>query len=86
MNKAEIEAIAYQYIMEKEIDDLNIVSVTMFGSRANGTNREDSDLDIKVCYTGNIKEDNLFNILNTFDDEKLYIDGIEVDFFPERMD
>lgn len=50
---------------ECEITGLDIV-----GSRRFGNPRPNSDLDIILTYTGSIKEDSLFNILN---DPKSYI-------------
>lgn len=62
---------------------LNFAQVDMIaiGSRAFGTAREDSDLDILVEYEGDVKEDAVFNALNA---EPLEIMGIKVDFFPIR--
>lgn len=64
---------------------LNIAQVDMvaIGSRAFGTAREDSDLDILVEYKGDVKEDAVFNALN---EEPFELLGIKVDFFPIRAE
>lgn len=64
---------------------LNIAQVDMIaiGSRAFGTAREDSDLDILVEYEGDVKEDAVFNALNA---EPFELLGIKVDFFPIRAE
>lgn len=59
--------------------DFQIISLEVFGSRKQGTHREDSDLDIKIIYKGLSREDDLLNALNR-EENKLYFDSIEVDF------
>lgn len=61
--------------------DSSIVGVKVIGSRANGTAKEDSDLDVLLEYEGSMSEDGLFNILNN-EEDKLYIEGIPVDINP----
>ncbi len=59
--------------------DVKIHNVKLHGSRLRGQAREDSDLDAVIEYSGDINEDDLFNMLH---ENPLYIDGIEVDVNP----
>lgn len=79
----EIKDIVRYYIEELLGNDIYIEIVDMFlcGSRIRQTARDDSDLDVKIFYNGNIKEDALFNLLNDNDD-RLVIDGVFVDMNP----
>lgn len=61
-------------------DNFRVTGIRIIGSRANGTAREDSDLDVLVEYEGDISEDSLFNALNG--EDGLEIDGIKVDINP----
>lgn len=61
-------------------EGFQINGIGIIGSRANGTAREDSDLDVLLEYEGDITEDSLFNALNG--DDRLEIDGIKVDINP----
>ena len=63
--------------------DLEIVEIWLNGSRARGTNRDDSDLDALMFYKGSEREDDVFNVLH--DDDALEIDGIKVDVNPKRI-
>lgn len=67
-------------------EDLNfsIKAIVPFGSRVTGFSSKKSDLDVKIEYTGNAREDDLFNTLN---DKKigLKIENIKVDFYPEKI-
>jgi predicted nucleotidyltransferase len=82
-SRDEIKDIAQKYIQEKlqenGLDDINIIDSEIHGSRNRGTANENSDLDIVVEYDGDIREDDLFDMLN---EEPLYIDGIKVDINP----
>jgi hypothetical protein len=51
-------------------------------SKQNFQNKK-SDLDVKIEYTGNAREDDMLNALN---DKKtsLKIENIRVDFYPEK--
>lgn len=64
--------------------DFLIKAITPFGSRVAGFPSKKSDLDIKIKYTGNAREDDLLNALN---DKKtsLKIENIRVDFYPENI-
>lgn len=64
-------------------DGIEIVDMSIIGSRVNGKANEDSDLDVLLEYKGNMKEDALFNILND-EEDRLYIEGIPVDINPIR--
>jgi predicted nucleotidyltransferase len=74
---SEIKQIVKFYVLEKI--DIDIIDIELYGSRTKEAAREDSDLDILLEYKGNIREDDLFNILN---DDPLYIDDIKVDINP----
>jgi predicted nucleotidyltransferase len=80
----EICDIVYEYVNNTleycKPDDFRITGMRIIGSRTTGTARVDSDLDILLEYTGSIKEDTLFNILN--DDGGLDIEGITIDINP----
>lgn len=75
-----IENIAMEYG-----DDIEIVAIRPYGSRARGTAKNSSDLDVVVQFEGDVREDDMFNMLND-DDGKLVIDGIEVDINPIKAD
>lgn len=82
-SKKQIKDITRDYIQEKleenNLYDVEINDLEIIGSRNRGTAKENSDLDIVVEYTGDIREDDLFNILN---EEPMYIDGVQVDINP----
>lgn len=82
-SRKEIKGITRGYIQEKleenDLYDVEINDLEIIGSRNRGTAKENSDLDIVVEYTGDIREDDLFNILN---EEPMYIDGVQVDINP----
>ena len=60
--------------------DVRAYGIALYGSRTKGTARADSDLDAAVEYIGNVREDDMFSILN---DDPLYVDGtIQVDINP----
>lgn len=71
-----------QILEDNGIYDVNIVDMDIHGSRNRGTAKNDSDLDIVIQYDGDIREDDLFNVLNDNGDENLYIDDIKVDINP----
>ncbi len=77
INKGKIKQIVKSYVLDKI--DIDIIDIQIYGSRTKEAAREDSDLDILLEYKGNIREDDLFNILN---DDSLYIDDIKVDINP----
>lgn len=63
--------------------DFSIKAIVPFGSRITGHSNKKSDLDVKIEYTGNAREDDMLNALN---DKKtsLKIENIRVDFYPEK--
>lgn len=64
--------------------DFSIQDIILFGSRIVGLPRRNSDLDVKIKYTGDAREDDLFNALNDKKAE-LRIEGIRIDFYPENI-
>lgn len=60
-------------------DDISINDIRLHGSRLRGQAKEDSDLDAVVEYSGDIDEDDLFNM---FHEDPLFIDDVEVDINP----
>lgn len=72
----------YAYV-QSQIDeyglDAEIVDVVVSGSRCRGIEKENSDLDVVVEYTGSTREDDLFNMLH---EDSIYIAGIQVDINP----
>ena len=77
-----IQSILYSYMMDDEIECLEINKIEVFGSRLHGTHRADSDLDIKIEYFDDIKECYVFNMLN---DLELEYNGWKIDFFPVKI-
>ena len=79
----EINSMARSYIQEKleenGIYDVTIKGLELTGSRKSGTARVDSDLDVVVEFEGDIREDDLFDILN---EDPMYIDDVQVDINP----
>ena len=73
------------HIFEALGEDVRIVDMRIIGSRTNGTNNADSDLDVLVEYEGEISEDSFFNAVND-EEGALYIDGIRVDINPITKD
>lgn len=69
-------------VVNREFDnELEIIKLELFGSRANGTHRENSDVDIKLEYKGDYREDDVFNGLHGV----MRWNGLIVDFFPVRI-
>lgn len=64
-------------------EEFSLIDIRFHGSRVRGNNRQDSDLDAVVQYSGSMREDSAFNMLN---EDKLVIDGIEVDINPIQED
>ena len=61
----------------------NIGTAVLIGSRSRGLERSNSDIDIVVDYTGDIKEYQLFNLLN---EEPFMIGEVSVDINPIRKE
>ena len=78
----DIEKTVYAYV-QSQIDeyglDAEIVDVVVSGSRCRGIEKENSDLDVVVEYTGSTREDDFFNMLH---EDSIYIAGIQVDINP----
>ena len=47
------------------------VRVLVYGSRAKGTNRPGSDIDMTITESGDVSPDTLFKLINVFDDSLL---------------
>lgn len=77
-----INSILYAHMMDGDIEFLEINDIQVFGSRLNSNNRQDSDLDIRIEYFDDIKECDVFNMLN---DLELEYNGIKIDFFPVKV-
>lgn len=53
--------------------------ICLVGSRVRGTNTDSADIDVAIQYKGELKEEDVFNILHK---EPLIIDGLRVDYIP----
>ncbi|MBR0428244.1 MAG: hypothetical protein IJK18_08625 [Clostridia bacterium] len=86
-SRNEIKDIVSNYIQDKlvenDLEDISINGAEIIGSRNRGNAKTNSDLDLVVEYSGDIREDDLFNILN---EEPLEIEGIKVDINPITAD
>lgn len=78
----ELEQIVREYIeiiaMEYNLDVM-FREVVLTGSRCRGLEHDSSDLDFVVSFSGHMREDALFDILN---EGGLEIEGMKVDFNP----
>lgn len=72
--REQVQQMINEYGLDARIEDV-IVS----GSRCRGLENDDSDLDVVVSFSGNEREDDLFNILH---DEKLFFGKVELDINP----
>lgn len=85
-SRDKIKNIVKDYVEQKLSDadaDAKIKGVEIHGSRNRGDAREDSDLDVVIEYEGDIREDDMFNLLND-DEDALSIENIRVDINPIR--
>lgn len=85
-SRDKIKNIVKDYVDQKLSDadaDAKIKGVEIHGSRNRGDAREDSDLDVVIEYEGDIREDDMFNLLND-DEDALSIEDIRVDINPIR--
>lgn len=79
MFRGDVEAM----LEEAGIEDVTIDDIAIHGSRARGTAKPHSDLDVVVAYSGDLREDDFFNLLH---EEPHEINGIIIDFNPIRED
>ena len=77
MFRGDVEAM----LEEAGIEDITIDDIAIHGSRARGTAKPHSDLDVVVAYSGDLREDDFFNLLH---EEPHEINGITIDFNPIR--
>ena len=77
-----IKCILSNEIIVGSIEDIGIVRLDIIGSRVSDKYTYNSDLDILVEYSNDIKECNVFNMLNSLD---LEYDGVKIDFFPNKI-
>ena len=68
-----------QSILDESDIHVQILDLAIYGSRSRGLEHTGSDLDIVVEYSGNEREDHLFNVLHA---GQLDIHGIAVDINP----
>lgn len=78
MVKEYIENYTQMYEIDVDFED-----IALYGSRSRGLEKDDSDIDIVVQYSGNYKEDYIFSILA---EEKLEIEGKKIDINPIKTD
>jgi len=82
MDAAEIEDLVRDYVVQKLAEndfDAEVQDVVISGSRCRGLEKKSSDLDVVVEYTGNEREDDMYNLLH---EDGFSIAGIKVDINP----
>lgn len=87
-SRDEIKGIVADHINDVMRDydiDAEIIGMDIHGSRNRHDARPDSDLDVVVEYSGDIREDDMFNALNG-EEDALSIEGIKVDINPIRKE
>lgn len=87
-SREEIKGIVTDHINDVMRDydiDAEIIGMDIHGSRNRHDARPDSDLDVVVEYSGDIREDDMFNALNG-EEDALSIEGIKVDINPIRKE
>lgn len=87
-SRDEIKGIVADHINDVMRDNdihAEIIGMDIYGSRNRHDARPDSDLDVVVEYSGDIREDDMFNALNG-EEDALSIDGIKVDINPIRKE
>lgn len=72
-----------QSVLDDNKIDAQIVDLAVVGSRSRNLNDDNSDLDVAVEFTSELKEDALFNILH---EKPFEIGGITVDINPIRAE
>ena len=86
MNATEVEDAVRDYLMDTiRRQDLliQIGEVMVYGSRCRGTEKTTSDIDIVVEYKGDIREDDLFNLLH---EDEFLLGNHKVDINPIQAD
>ena len=86
MNATEVEDAVRDYLMDTiRRQDLliQIGEVMVYGSRCRGTEKSTSDIDIVVEYKGDIREDDLFNLLH---EDEFLLGNHKVDINPIQAD
>lgn len=87
-SRDEIKGIVTDHINDVMRDNdihAEIIGMDIHGSRNRHDARPDSDLDVVVEYSGDIREDDMFNALNG-EEDALSINGIKVDINPIRKE
>ena len=87
-SRDEIKGIVTDHINDVMRDydiDAEIIGMDIHGSRNRHDARPDSDLDVVIEYSGDIREDDMFNALNG-EEDALSIEGIKVDINPIRKE
>lgn len=82
LSPEKIEDIVFEHVLsivEENNVDAFIKGIAIFGSRSRGLEHEGSDLDIVIGYSGDIREDDFFNLLHG---NEFKIEGITVDINP----
>ena len=82
----EFEEAVYNYVnsyMEEYAPGTEILDVILTGSRARGIERPDSDMDFVIDYNGEMKEYEMFNLLNH---DGITLAGIKIDMNPIRIE
>ena len=82
--RADIEA-SLEAASEEFGEDISLVGLRLHGSRVRGDARSDSDLDVVMEYSGDVREDDLFNFLNG-DENRMTYRGLSVDVNPIRAE
>ena len=86
MTAIEVEDVVRDYLMDTiRRQDLliQIGEVMVYGSRCRGTEKTTSDIDIVVEYKGDIREDDLFNLLH---EDEFLLGNHKVDINPIQAD
>lgn len=66
-------------IIEENKLDIEIEDIELIGSYTRGENTSESDLDVLVQYSGDLRDDDFFNIIL---EENLSLCGIKIDINP----
>lgn len=83
---SDFEEIVYNYIssyIEEYAPGTEIIEVVLTGSRARGIENPNSDMDFVFAYEGEMKEDEMFNLLNR---GNFSLAGVSIDINPIRKE